>query len=76
MENAVEVGEYKGFQFGNNNIIDILHFVDDTIILGEGVNQNMWTLKAMLRGFELMSGLKVNFFKSNIYDINLDDTNM
>jgi len=25
---------------------------------------NLWTLKALLRGFEMASGLKVNFYKA------------
>ncbi|XP_058775087.1 uncharacterized protein LOC131649341 [Vicia villosa] len=58
MEKETELEEYKGFQFGDNNIVDILHFTDDTIILGDGGVQNLWSLKEILRGFELMSGLK------------------
>lgn len=30
-------------------------------------------MKAILRGFELVSGLKVNFSKSNLFGLNLDD---
>lgn len=30
-------------------------------------------LKAILRGFELVSGLKVNLFKSKIYRINMSE---
>src|SRR4051812_31771019 len=71
MEKAVMLDEYKRFNFGDNNVVDILHFADDTIILGDGSDQNLWSLKAILRGFELMAGLKVNFGKSNIYGINL-----
>jgi hypothetical protein len=32
---------------------------------------NLWTLKAILRGFELASGLKVNFWKSALIGINV-----
>lgn len=73
MERAVELGDYKGFQFGENHSVDILHFTNDTITFGEEGNQNLWTLKAILRGFEPMSGLRVNFCKSNIYGINFSD---
>jgi hypothetical protein len=32
---------------------------------------NLWTLKAVLRGFEMASGLKVNFWKSCIMSVNV-----
>lgn len=67
LEKAVALGQYRGFYYGDNNSVDILQFVDDAIILGEGTNQNLWSLKENFRGFELMSGLKINFCKSNIY---------
>ncbi|XP_058741746.1 uncharacterized protein LOC131614136 [Vicia villosa] len=63
--------EYRGFQVGDNNIVDILHFANDTIILGNGDIHDLWGLKSILRGFELMSGLKVNFGKSSILGVNL-----
>ncbi|CAI8590122.1 unnamed protein product [Vicia faba] len=34
---------------------------DDTIIFNEGENDALWSLKAILKGSELISGLKVNF---------------
>lgn len=33
--------------------------------------ENLWTLKALLRGFEMMLGLKINFFKSYLVGINV-----
>ncbi|XP_058786284.1 uncharacterized protein LOC131660936 [Vicia villosa] len=71
MEKAVETGDFKGFQYGDNNFVDILQFADDTIIFGESDHHNLWSWKTILRGFELMSGLRINFRKSNIYGINL-----
>ncbi|XP_058774903.1 uncharacterized protein LOC131649172 [Vicia villosa] len=56
---AVAAGSYRGFQYGVNNSVDILHYADDTIILGDDKLQNLWSLKAVLRCFELMSGLEV-----------------
>ncbi|GAU50582.1 hypothetical protein TSUD_283130 [Trifolium subterraneum] len=47
---------------------------DDTIIVGEGEWDNLWTIKTVLRSFEVVSGLKVNFYKSKLYGINLDDS--
>jgi hypothetical protein len=33
--------------------------------------ENLWTLKAILRGFETASGLKVNFWKSGLIGVNV-----
>jgi hypothetical protein len=33
--------------------------------------ENLWTLKAILRGFELSSGLKVNFWKICLMGVNV-----
>lgn len=76
MEKASSLEDYKGFSFSDNNVVDILHFADDTIIFGDGDEQNLWSLKSILRRFELMAGLKINFSKSNTYGINLSDTNL
>ncbi|XP_058783674.1 uncharacterized protein LOC131658394 [Vicia villosa] len=76
MEKASSLEEYRGFYYGDNNVVDILHFADDTIILSDGKENNLWGLKSILRGFELMAGLKINFSKSNIYGINLSDANL
>lgn len=32
---------------------------------------NLWSIKALLRGFELVSGLRVNLSKSTLFGINL-----
>ncbi|XP_058756614.1 uncharacterized protein LOC131629831 [Vicia villosa] len=73
VEKAVDLGEFKGFSFGVGESVDILQFTDDTVIIGDGSNDNLWSLKTVLRAFEIMSGLKVNFYKSNIYGVNLSD---
>ncbi|KAF1866817.1 hypothetical protein Lal_00018202 [Lupinus albus] len=45
--------------------------VDDAILMGECLEQNMMTIKNVLRLFELTSGLKVNFTKSNLIGTNV-----
>lgn len=47
--------------------------MDDSLIVGKASEHNVWGLKAILRCFELMSGLKVNFQKSDIIGINVED---
>ncbi|XP_058783832.1 uncharacterized protein LOC131658570 [Vicia villosa] len=63
VEKVVESEDFKGFRFRDSESMDILQFADDTVIFDDGSNHNLWCLKVVLRGFEIMSGLKVNFFK-------------
>lgn len=53
-----------------------LQFVDDTIILGDWNNENMWSMKTILRVFKMVTDLKVNFYESKIYGVNLNEKNM
>jgi hypothetical protein len=69
---AVESSRLNGFQVGRNGVvISHLQYADDTLCLGEATVGNLWTLKAILRGFEMVSGLKVNFLKSSILGVNV-----
>jgi hypothetical protein len=73
MSKAVESSLFHGYKVSNNISFHTLQFADDTILVGEGNWSNLWTIKTVMRSFELVSGLKVNFFKSKLYGINLDD---
>jgi hypothetical protein len=72
MRRAVEIGKFKGFHVNQNVQFQILQFVDDTIFMGEGMWENIWTIKSLLRGFELVSGLKINFVKSKLIGLNVE----
>src|SRR4051812_37118004 len=72
-KNSVEVGDFKPFKYGENDFVDILQFADDTIILGEPTYDNLWSLKVLLRGFEFVSGLKINFYKSNFFGTHIGE---
>lgn len=39
----------------------------------DGQEMNLWSIKAVLRSFEMASGLKINFAKSNIIGVNVED---
>lgn len=41
------------------------------IIVGEGTWHNLWDIKAVFRGFELVSRLHVNFIKSKVIGLNI-----
>ncbi|XP_058741722.1 secreted RxLR effector protein 78-like [Vicia villosa] len=61
VKRSVDLGKFKPFMYGDGELVDILQFADDIIILGEASCDNIWNLKVLLRGFELVSGLKINF---------------
>jgi hypothetical protein len=67
MRRAVDLELFRGFSVGSNPmVISHLQYADDTLCIGEASVENLWALKAILRGFELASGLKVNFWKSGL----------
>lgn len=73
MRNAVERNLFKGFEIKPGGInITHLQYADDTLCIGEATVDNLWTLKALLWRFELVSGLKVNFHKSCLIGIIVD----
>lgn len=53
--------------------ISLLKFTNDTMILCDGNQNNLCFLKTILRFFELASGLKTNYAKSNGMGVNLED---
>lgn len=70
---AVAIGRFQAFKVSPEISDPILQFADDTILTCEASWDNLWSIKAILRGFELVSGLKVNFSKSNLFGLNLDE---
>lgn len=52
--------------------VSLLQFADDTIFIEQVSLQNIFTVKIVLRCFELCSGLKVNFYKSKISRVGFD----
>ncbi|WJX46635.1 beta-amyrin 28-monooxygenase [Trifolium repens] len=74
MRKAVERGRFKPFCVGRNNMqISMLQYADDTLCIGEATVDNLWAIKSVLRGFEMASGLKVNFWKSCIMGVNVSN---
>jgi hypothetical protein len=43
------------------------------LCIGEATIENLWAIKAVLRGFEMSLGLKVNFWKSCIMGVNVSN---
>jgi hypothetical protein len=72
MRRAVELNLFKGFTVGRGGVVvSHLQYADDTLLIGEASVTNLWTLKAILRGFEMASGLKINFWKSCLLGVNV-----
>ena len=65
-------GLYQGFKIRNSGLsISHLQYADDTLFVGEASMSNLWSIKTILRCFELASGLKVNFSKSSVMGVNV-----
>jgi hypothetical protein len=72
MRKAVERGRFTPFLVGRGNLpISMLQYADDTLCIGEATVENLWAIKSILRGFEMTSGLKVNFWKSCLVGVNV-----
>jgi len=64
---AVKKNLYSGTKVGTDGInVGLLQFADDTLFLCEAKSQNSRILKTVLRCFELVSGLRVNFSKTKV----------
>ncbi|XP_058746160.1 uncharacterized mitochondrial protein AtMg01250-like [Vicia villosa] len=70
---SVEVSDFMPFKYGLEYYVDILQFADDTVIIGEPTCDNLWNMKVLLRGSELVSGLKINFHKSNFFGVHIGE---
>ncbi|CAI8607673.1 unnamed protein product [Vicia faba] len=58
--------------FGDGEVlVSHIQYADDTLITGTKSWKNVWAIKAILQLFELVSGLKVNFYKSCLIGINI-----
>ncbi|XP_068492078.1 uncharacterized protein [Phaseolus vulgaris] len=69
---AVKNKLLSGIIIGEKELaLSILQFADDTLFLYEDSLTNVLSLKAILRGFELTSGLKINFHKSRLAGVNV-----
>jgi hypothetical protein len=55
MKKAVDSNLFHGYKVSDNIKFHSLQFADDTILVGEGNWDNLWTIKTVLRSFELMS---------------------
>ncbi|XP_057453105.1 uncharacterized protein LOC130744965 [Lotus japonicus] len=68
LRQATLLGKFSPFEFRSEEKIEVslLQFADDTVFFGRATMQNVFTVKCILRCFEMVSELKVNFFKSKV----------
>ncbi|GKV31769.1 hypothetical protein SLEP1_g40435 [Rubroshorea leprosula] len=74
ISSAINQGLFEGVNIGNRGMrVSHLQFADDSILFGKVVEGNIWAAKSIMRIFELVSGLKINFGKSQLMGINVSD---
>ena len=74
MSKAIDRRLYRGFLVGTKKVeVNMLQYADDTIFLGEATMENVRAIKAILRAFELASGLNINFAKSSYGTFGVSD---
>ncbi|GJY70868.1 putative ribonuclease H protein [Tanacetum coccineum] len=71
---AVEKGIFRGVRIGNNRVVvSHLQYEDDTIFFGEWNKENARSLMCILKCFEEVSGLRVNYNKSKLYGVGVNE---
>ncbi|XP_058203083.1 uncharacterized protein LOC131317560 [Rhododendron vialii] len=72
LERAKDRNIIKGTKLGSNGVnISHLQLEDDTILFCNNDPEEMANIKRILRCFQLMSGLKINFSKSSLCGVNI-----
>ncbi|XP_028104622.1 uncharacterized protein LOC114303669, partial [Camellia sinensis] len=71
------MGLVKGVVVGSNGTkITHLQFADDTILLCEADWEAVVTIKRILRCFEILSGLKINYHKSVVSGVGINEESL
>jgi hypothetical protein len=74
LQRGCDLGLIEGINISYDGFIPShLQFVDDTFIFSSTSLYSMQNIKRILLCFELVLGLKVNFFKSNIFYVGIED---
>ena len=65
MRETVSQNCFRSLLVGKNKVpVDVLQYADDTVFFGEASMENVRAVKVILRSFEMVSGLRINFAKS------------
>jgi hypothetical protein len=68
---VVTLNIIRGIDFGSNNFLSHLQYVDDTLVFMLASLHALLSVKIVLRWFALCLGLHINFFKSSLIGINV-----
>jgi hypothetical protein len=63
-------------QVGYTSDFPIIQYADDTLLILEACPVQLYALKVILNTFIDSTGLSVNYSKSNIYPINITDSEL
>ena len=74
LHSVVSLNLFKDIKVGSDDVmVSHLQFVNDTLIFYESIMEQILNVKRVLRCFQIMSGLNINFFKSCIFGINMEN---
>ncbi|CAL5417428.1 unnamed protein product [Camellia sinensis] len=74
LSRAKELGQIKGATVGSNGLrVTHLQFADDTILFCDANRVKVTNIKRILSCFEIASGLKINYHKSVICGVEVDE---
>jgi hypothetical protein len=78
MQAMVDTNVFMGYTIGTQDPVSVSHlqFADDTLFLGTKSWANVRALRAILVLFEIMFGLKVNFNKSTLAEVNISNSRL
>ncbi|XP_050214980.1 uncharacterized protein LOC126666065 [Mercurialis annua] len=72
LQKLKDLGLINGFvYFDDHDQISVLQFADDSILFLPFDLEHLWNLTRILRCFELIAALKINFHKSSLLGINV-----
>ncbi|XP_024626821.1 uncharacterized protein [Medicago truncatula] len=76
MSAVVSNGLFTPYTVGTQVSVSVSHlqFADDTLLIGVKSWANVRAMKAVLLLFEAVSGLKVNFHKSMLFGVNINES--
>ncbi|GKV11964.1 hypothetical protein SLEP1_g23173 [Rubroshorea leprosula] len=71
---ATELSLFEGVEVAQNGVhCSHIQFADDALIFGKASESNVWAAKCIMRTFELATGLKINYSKSQLMGVNVEE---
>jgi len=74
---AIRIGVLEGIKVGEKEVeVTLLQFADDTLFVCQPNYQSILAIKAILCSFEVVSSLRVNFYKSKVGGVGISKMEM